>query len=68
MAAQHTSAPRATPLCILTLDKSGKRMLFNKGKILDETRAVTLLIPCVNSLQVRTREIAAFITKLDFMI
>jgi hypothetical protein len=68
MAAQHSSALRATPLRILTLDKSVKRMVLDKDETLDETRAVMLLIPCVDSLQVSARERATFITKPNSMI
>jgi len=68
MAAQHSSALRATPLRILTLDKSGKRMLLDKGEALDETRAVMLLIPCVDSLQASAREGVTLITKPNSMI
>jgi hypothetical protein len=50
------------------LDKSGKRMLLNISEIFNQTRAVMLLIPYVNSLQVPTRETAAFVTKPDFTI
>jgi len=68
MAAQHCPTLSAPPLRILTLYKSGKRMLLDKGEIFDETRVVMLLIPCVNSLQVAARETAAFITKTNFII
>jgi hypothetical protein len=68
MAAQHCSTLHTPPLRILTLHKSGKRMLLDKGQIFDETRVVMLLIPCVNSLQVAARETAAFITKTNFII
>jgi hypothetical protein len=53
-------APRATPLRILMLDKSGKRILLYKGEIFDPARPVVLMIPCVDSLQVPARESAAF--------
>jgi hypothetical protein len=68
MAAQHCSTLHTLPLRILTLHKSGKRMLLDKGEIFDKTRVVMLLIPCVNSLHVAARETAAFITKTNFII
>jgi hypothetical protein len=68
MAAQYPSAVRATPLRILTLHESGKRIVLDKGEIFDETRAVLLLVPCVDSLQILARETATFITKLNAMI
>jgi len=68
MAAQRCSALRTLPLRILTLHKSDKRMLLDKGEIFDQTRAVMLLIPCVNFLQVPARETGAFVTKPNFAI
>jgi hypothetical protein len=68
MAAQYPSAVRATPLRILTLYESGKRIVLDKGEIFDETRAVMLLVPCVDSLQVLARETATFITKPNSMV
>jgi hypothetical protein len=68
MTAQHCFTLHTPPLRILTLHKSGKRMLLDKGQIFDETRMVMLLIPCVNSRQVAAREPAAFITKTNFII
>jgi hypothetical protein len=68
MAAQLSSTLHTQPLRILTLHKSGKRMLMDKGQIFNETRVVMLLIPCVNSLQVAARETAAFITKTNRII
>jgi hypothetical protein len=66
MAAQHCSTLHTPPLRILTLDKSGKRMLLDKGEIFDQACVVMLLIPCVNSLHVAARETAAFITKTNY--
>jgi hypothetical protein len=68
VAAQHPSALRATPLGILTLYESGKRIVLDKGEIFDETREVMLSIPCVESLQVVARETATLITKSNAMI
>jgi hypothetical protein len=68
MAAQRCSALHTLPLRILTLHKSGKRMLLDKGEIFDQTRSVKLLIPCVNALQVPAREAATFITKPNALI
>jgi hypothetical protein len=68
MAAQHCSTLFTPPLRILTLHKSSKRMLLDKGEIFDETRMVMLLIPCVKRLQVVARETAAFITKTNFIL
>jgi hypothetical protein len=68
MAALYSSALHTPPLCILTLYKSGKRMLLDKGEILDETRSVLFLIPCVDSLQVPARESATFVTKPNSVI
>jgi hypothetical protein len=68
MAAQLSSTLHTQPLRILTLHKSGKRMLMDKGQIFNETRVVMLLIPCVNSLHVAARETAAFITKTNRII
>jgi len=43
-------------------------MLLDKGEIFDQTRAVMLLISCVNLLQVPARETSAFETKSNFTI
>jgi hypothetical protein len=68
MAAQHCSTLHTPPLRILTLNKSGKRMLLDKGEIFDDTRVVMLLITCFNSLHVAAWKTAAFITKANFII
>jgi hypothetical protein len=68
MAAPRCSALHTLPLRVFTLDKSGKRLLLDKGEIVDQARAVMLLIPCVNSLQVPAGETAAFVTKPNFAI
>jgi len=66
--AQRPSARRALPLRVLALNKSTKRMLFDKGQIFDPTEVVTFLIPRVKTLQVPTWEVSTFVTKPDFVI
>jgi hypothetical protein len=62
-AGHHPSAPRAEPPRSLALDKSGQRTLLDKDEIFDEACSVALLVPLINSLQVRARERAALMTK-----
>ncbi|HEX7514167.1 MAG TPA: hypothetical protein VF393_01030 [archaeon] len=52
MAAQLCSTMHTPPLRILTLYKSGKRMLLDECEIFDDTRVVMLLIARVTSLHV----------------
>ncbi len=68
MAAQRCSTLHTPPLRILMLEKSGERMPLDKGEIFDQTRVVMLSIPCVDALQVATRETAAFVTKTNLII
>jgi hypothetical protein len=68
MAAQRCSALHTPPLRLFTFDKRGKRMVLDKSEIFDQTRAVMLLIPRVNLLQVPARETATFETKPNFII
>jgi hypothetical protein len=68
MAAQRCSALHTPPLRILTLNKSSKRMLLDKGEIFDDTRVIMLSITCVKWLQVAARETATFETKPNFII
>jgi hypothetical protein len=67
VAAYYASTPRAAPFGILTLDKIGERISLYKCEVIDETRPVILLIPCVDSLYVRAWKCATLITKLDSM-
>jgi hypothetical protein len=58
----------ALPLCLLTLNKSGKRMPLDKGQIFDPTHVVIFLIPRVKTFQVPAWEVLTFVTKPNFMI
>ncbi len=68
MAAHYVTALCTPPLRVLTLVKSGKRMIPEKDEVFDHTRVVMLSIPCINALYVAARKTAAFVTKTNFIV
>ncbi len=68
MAAHYVTALCTPPLRVLTLVKSGRRMIPEKDEVFDHTHVVMLSIPCVNALYIAARKTAAFVTKTNFIV